>query len=144
MSQGIVAGFEEAFKQMTQWTVDQAHEMSAAIGPRQFGQEKLPERVQAQHAGLVHDDQQAWESMLQAHGWQGPGSPVPKNVIDYGQRVMRLSQKYPDEFQAGQRAYQGLSLLGGSQASPPAPVAPASAAPPPAQMPPSGGPEGVM
>lgn len=98
---------------MSQWTVDTWHQLQAELGPRPFGTEQLPQRTQAMHGALIYHDPEAWTALLQQHGWKGPGTPVPKAVVDYGQRLSKLVEKYPDEAQKGFQAAAGERLMGG-------------------------------
>lgn len=115
MADGIVSSLEAAHDQMSQWTVDTWHQLQQELGPRPFGTEQLPQRTQAMHGALIYHDPEAWTSLLQQHGWKGPGTPVPKAVVDYGQRLSKLVEKYPEDAQKGFRAAAGERLMGGQQ-----------------------------
>ena len=108
--QGIVHGLEGAYAEMVDWTVKAANEMAEEIGPRPFGLDSVPERVQAKHGALIYNDPQAWTILLQSHGWQ-PGGPLPRAVIEYGQRLVRLAAKYPDEFVEGTKAAEMARMM---------------------------------
>lgn len=109
-AQTIVTGMEEAHANMVNWTINMAKQLGMAIGERPFGTEKLPERTQAAHGGLLYNDPEAWDKLLKEHGWQGPGQPVPKSVVKYAQNLETLRQKFPEDFNSGVRAYQSRQV----------------------------------
>ena len=110
MAEGIIKGMEGAHAEMVQWTLDMDKALKEEIGPRPFGLDSVPERTQIRHGALIWDNEQAWQTLLQTHGWK-PGGPIPKAVIKYGEQLVRLKAKFPEEFKAGQKGEQGSQLL---------------------------------
>lgn len=108
--EGIISSLEGAHAEMVNWTVQMADALEKEIGPRPFGLDSVPERTQIKHGAMIWDDANAWTLLLQSHGWQ-PGGVIPKGVIEYGKRLVRLKEKYPDEFEAGQKGAAGQRLM---------------------------------
>ena len=99
--QSLIDQFEQASTEATSSIVQQSKDLADAIGQRPYGQQQVPQRMQARQYQLVRHDPNAWAGIIQTHG--------AKAAYEYAKRGERLSQRFPDE-----EAY-------GLQAGPPAP-----------------------